>query len=220
MKRWISLVSVALGFLFLSTSVTIAADYMDIKAGSCPNSFNLKKKGVLPIALGSDGEDMEVLVDPALSDFIETLVLEVVVGGCGGTVVESVDVDDVLRSAVYMDHAMPMVNEDPDHCCVQGEYYPVGYDFDGNPDTIECEELNQACSDLGYDISQGVAVYDTFVDLILALDAQDLIEDLNLCQFERGDEVSLCLKSIVDTVEVFAFEDCLTIIKTCRNNAQ
>jgi hypothetical protein len=93
----------------------------------------------------------------------------------------------------------------------------VGYDFDGNPDTIECEELSQACSDSGYDISQGVAVYDTYIDLILALDAQDLIDDLNLCDYEKGDDVTLCLKSYDGTVEVVAFENCLSIVKRCRN---
>ncbi|MHC4322690.1 MAG: hypothetical protein ACYSUX_00290 [Planctomycetota bacterium] len=121
MKRLISVLTIALGFFFLASGFSLAAEYMDIKAGSCPNSFNLKKKGVLPIALGTDGSHMPVLVGTDLSDFIETLVLEVVEGGCDGTLLAWVDVDDVLRSAVYMDHAVPVENEDLDHCCIQGE---------------------------------------------------------------------------------------------------
>jgi hypothetical protein len=118
-----------------------------------------------------------------------------------------------------MDHAMPMENGDPDFCCIQGEYDPIGYDLTGNSEA-DCVELDAACCSM-YDCTLAVPIYDGYIDLILALDAQDLIEDLNLCQFERGDEVSLCLKSIDGTgAVVFAFEDCLTIVKRCRNNAQ
>ncbi|MDH5266427.1 MAG: hypothetical protein OEW62_01970 [Candidatus Bathyarchaeota archaeon] len=66
MKKLIGVAFLALSVLLVTMPVeanTVTVS-IDIKPGSCPNSINLKSKGVIPVAILTDGSFDATTVDP------------------------------------------------------------------------------------------------------------------------------------------------------------
>ncbi len=138
---------------------------LDIKPGSCPNSFNRNSNGVLPVALvGTD--DFNVL-DVDLS----TLELSRA-DGVGG-------------------QARPLEGPPGPHSVVEDAATP----FDG--ELCDCHELEGDGTD----------------DLSLKFDSPEVVAELELDEFSKGDLVELCVSGTLLDGTPFDACDCIRIVK-------
>ncbi len=152
----------AVPFVELGPQPIIGAS-LDIKPGSCPNSFNRNSNHVLPVALvGTD--DFDVL-DVDLST------LELSRGdGVGG-------------------QATPLEGPPGPHSVVEDAATP----FDG--ELCDCHEL------------EGDGIDD------LSLKFPDVVAELQLDEFSRGDLVELCVSGTLLDGRDFDTCDCIRIVK-------
>ena len=134
---------------------------LDIKAGSCPNAFNRKSNGKLPVALvGTDAFDVMMV------DFWSLEISRA--DGMGGSLA-------------------PLGDHGP-------KYDDVATPFDG--EGCECHEMYG----------------DGITDLKMRFSRSDLVEMLELHDFEPGDDVELTLTGMLTDGTEFYANDCLWLV--------
>lgn len=124
MKRYLSTGSVVICLLVLGLVTHAAAGCevdIDIKPQSCPNSINLRSRGVVPVAFLSAGCFDATTVDPATVTFGPDHAVPVHAGYCGH--IEDVDFDGDMDLLFHFNKQETGIQPGDTHATMWGRTY-------------------------------------------------------------------------------------------------